>query len=156
MESQSSPEAGDEERPTTSAQAKPGSDIVAVLDASALLALLFDEPGADVVVDAIARGAAISAVNLSEVATVLTRRGIASDTILDPVREQVEVEPFSESDALFAATLHPNTADAGLSLGDRACLALARRLGVPALTADHVWAEVRLDVVVQVIRPHGP
>jgi PIN domain nuclease of toxin-antitoxin system len=43
-----------------------------------------------------------------------------------------------------------------LSLGDRACLALAQRLNVPALTADHAWTEVRLDVAVQLIRPHGP
>jgi PIN domain nuclease of toxin-antitoxin system len=43
-----------------------------------------------------------------------------------------------------------------LSLGDRACLALARRRNVPALTADHAWTEVRLDVAVQLIRPHGP
>jgi PIN domain nuclease of toxin-antitoxin system len=120
------------------------------------LALLFGEPGADLVVDAIADGAAISAVNLSEVATVLTRRGLGTDTILAPVREQVGVETFSESEALSAAALQPPTADSGLSLGDRACLALAQRLNVPAITADHAWAGVRLDIVVQHIRPHRP
>lgn len=107
------------------------------------------------VVDAVAHGAAVSAVNLSEVATVLARRRLSPD-ILEPVREQVEVEAFSEGDALSAAALQPDTAGAGLSLGDRACLALAQRLNVPALTADHSWTEVRLDVVVQLIRAHDP
>ncbi len=130
--------------------------MTAVLDASALLTLLFGEPGADTVVEAVANGAAISAVNLSEVATVLTRRGLAVDAILDPVCEHVAVADFGKSDALSAAALQPSTAQAGLSLGDRACLALAQRLNVPALTADHGWTEVRLDVLVQLIRPHGP
>ena len=152
----SSSETPDEERAGTSSRSGPGNDVTAVLDASALLALLFGEPGADTVVEAVANGAAISGVNLSEVATVLTRRGLAVDEILDPVREHVAVEDFRESDALSAAALQPSTAQAGLSLGDRACLALAKRLTVPALTADHAWTEVRLDVLVQLIRPHGP
>jgi ribonuclease VapC len=133
-----------------------GEEVAAVLDASALLALLFGESGADMVVDAIAAGAAISAVNLSEVATVLARGGLPTDTILGPVCEQVGVETFSESDALAAALLQPTTAAAGLSLGDRACLALAQRLNVPAVTADRAWTEVHLDVAVQLIRPHDP
>ncbi len=127
----------------------------AAIDASALLALLFAEPGAETVADSIAAGAATSAVNLSEVATVLVRRQKDPEKILGPVREQLAVEPFTDADALAAAALHPKTTGKGLSLGDRSCLALAQRLGVPALTAEHVWAELRLDIEVQLIRPHS-
>lgn len=128
----------------------------AAIDASALLAMLFAEPGADIVADAIAGSAAMSAVNLSEVATVLVRHGRDAESILRPVREQLAVEPFADADALAAAALYPLTASKGLSLGDRACLALAQRLGVPALTAEHGWAELDLDVAVQLIRPRAP
>ena len=72
----------------------------AAIDASALLALLFAEPGAEIVADTIAEGAAISAVNLSEVATVLVRHKRNPEQILDPVREQLAVEPFTDADAL--------------------------------------------------------
>jgi len=122
------------------------------IDASALLALLFAEPGAELVADAIAGGAVTSAVNLSEVATVLVRHKKDPATILGPVREQLAVEPFTDADAMVAAALYPKTTNKGLSLGDRSCLALARRLGVPALTAERVWAELDLDIDVQLIR----
>jgi len=122
------------------------------IDASALLALLFAEPGAELVADAIAGGAVTSAVNLSEVATVLVRHEQDPATILGPVREQLAVEPFTDADAMVAAALYPKTTNKGLSLGDRSCLALARRLGVPALTAERVWAELDLDIDVQLIR----
>lgn len=124
----------------------------AAIDASALLALLFAEPGAEVVADAIAEGAAISTVNLSEVATVLVRHGRDPEQILRPVREQLAVEPLTDTDALATAALYPKTTGKGLSLGDRACLALAQRLGGPAVTAEHVWGELDLDVQVQLIR----
>jgi PIN domain nuclease of toxin-antitoxin system len=122
------------------------------LDASALLALLFAEPGAELVADAIAGGAATSAVNLSEVATVLVRHKQDPAPILDPVLALLTVEPFTDGDALAAAALYPKTTSKGLSLGDRSCLALARRLGVPALTAERVWAELDLDIDVRLIR----
>lgn len=128
----------------------------AAIDASALLALLFAEPGADVVADAIAGGAVTSAVNFSEVATVLVRHGRDPEAILGRVREQLAVEPFADADALAAAALYPKTAGKGLSLGDRACLALAQRLGVPALTAEHARAELDLDIAVRLIRPQAP
>ncbi len=125
----------------------------AAIDASALLALLFAEPGAETVADAIADGASTSAVNLGEVATVLVRREQPPEKILAPLREQLAVEPFSERDALAAAALYPRTASKGLSLGDRSCLALAQRLGAPAVTAEHAWADLELDIQVQLIRP---
>ncbi|MGO9959663.1 MAG: twitching motility protein PilT [Solirubrobacteraceae bacterium] len=74
---------------------------------------------------------------------------------MGPVREQLAVEPFTDADALAAAALFPKTTTKGLSLGDRSCLALAQRLGAPALTAEHVWAELELDIEVQLIRPRS-
>ncbi len=128
----------------------------AAIDASALLALLFAEPGAELVADAIAGGAAMSAVNLSEAATVLVRHEQDPEEILAPVRGQLAVEPFTHADALAAAALYPRTAGRGLSLGDRSCLALAQRLGTAAVTAEHAWAELELDIPVQLIRPRNP
>lgn len=125
------------------------------IDASALLALLFAEPGAEVVADAIAEGATVSAVNLSEVATVLVRQERDPEKVLGPVREQLAIEPFGSADALAAAALYPKTAGKGLSLGDRACLALAQRLDAPALTAEHAWAELDLNIDVQLVRPRS-
>jgi ribonuclease VapC len=126
--------------------------VTAAIDASALLAMLFAEPGAEVVADTIAAGAATSAVTLSEVATVLVRQARDAEKILVPVCNQLTVEPFTDVDALAAAALYPATASKGLSLGDRACLALAQRLGGPAVTAEHAWADLELDIELQLIR----
>jgi ribonuclease VapC len=126
--------------------------VTAVLDASAVLALLFGEPGAEAVVEHIASGAAISTVNLAEVATVLVRNDRDPRTVLDPLRAQVEVLPFTDADALTTAQLYPQVSARGLSLGDRACLALARRLEAPAVTAEHLWSDLELDVRIDTIR----
>lgn len=129
-----------------------------VLDASALLAYLRDEPGADVVAEAIASGAVISAVNLAEVFSRVADRGgdpaklaaeLTQSGLLDGA---ITIEPFTVADAIDAARLRPLTRDAGLSLGDRACLALARRLDAPALTADSEWQGAAHGVEVQPIR----
>jgi ribonuclease VapC len=129
-----------------------------VLDASALLAHLRDEPGADVVADAIASGAVISTVNLAEVFSRVADRGedpaklaaeLTQSGLLDGA---ITVEPFTAADAIDAARLRPLTRDAGLSLGDRACLALARRLDAPALTADTDWQGVDHGVELRPIR----
>lgn len=124
-----------------------------VVDASALLALLFDEPGAQAVAEVIAEGATMSAVNLAEVATVLTRNHKDPETVLDPVRAQIDVEPFTDVDALAVAALYPRVSGSGLSLGDRACLALAQRLDAPAVTAEQAWADLSVGVAIQLIRP---
>jgi PIN domain nuclease of toxin-antitoxin system len=132
--------------------------LVPVLDASALLAYLREEPGANAVAEAIAGGAAISTVNLAEVFSRAADRGadpaklaakLTQSGLLDGA---ITVEPFTTSDAIDAARLRPLTRDAGLSLGDRACLALARRLGAPALTADTAWQEVAHGVELRPIR----
>jgi PIN domain nuclease of toxin-antitoxin system len=129
-----------------------------VLDASALLAHLRDEPGADVVAEAIASGAVISTVNLAEVFSRVADRGgdpaklaaeLTQSGLLDGA---ITVEPFTAADAIETGRLRPLTRDAGLSLGDRACLALARRLDAPALTADTDWQGVAHGVELRPIR----
>jgi PIN domain nuclease of toxin-antitoxin system len=133
--------------------------VTAVLDASALLALLKGEPGAERVAEALEQGAYLSAVNLAEVLSKLADWGE------DPAEAQarmaqvgllgaaVEVLPFTGEDALEVARLRALTRAYGLSFGARACLALARRLGLPALTAERAWAELDLGVPVEVLRP---
>jgi ribonuclease VapC len=131
-----------------------------VLDASALLAYLGDETGAERVATVIAGGeTVISTVNLAE---VLSRA--ASDDV-DPARltdeltarglldGAIRIEPFTTVDAIEAARLRPLTRAAGLSLADRACLALSRRLDAVALTADIAWSTIEdLDVELELIR----
>jgi len=123
-----------------------------VIDASALLALLNAEPGADVVAEALP-GGVISAVNLSEVVAKLCDAGMPEKTIhqaLQPLG--IEIVPFDEEQAYQAGLLRVATQDMGVSLGDRACLSLAKKLGVVALTADRVWAGLSVGVTIKVIR----
>jgi len=129
-----------------------------VLDASALLAYLHGEQGAEIVADAIAGGATISTVNLAEVL------GRATDSDGDPAQlvsqmadrgllgGAISVESFTDKDAIEVARLRPETRAQGLSLGDRACIALACRLGLPALTADTAWSRLDLEVTLSVTR----
>jgi ribonuclease VapC len=128
-----------------------------VIDASALLALLQGETGADVAAELIAAGAVMSAVNLSEVMAKLADEGqVAAETqiaIDAAVDREIRIEPFTERDAADAADLRPGSRAQGLSSGDRACLALAARIGAPAVTTDRSWAELpELGVVVKLIR----
>jgi ribonuclease VapC len=121
-----------------------------VLDASALLALLFGEVGFEVVP---LEGSAVSAVNWSEVVQVAARRDADVVGLADAIAaEGAVVVPFTAAQAEVAAALWVRTRAAGLSLGDRACLALARRYGVPALTADRAWGQVGVGVEVVVVR----
>jgi ribonuclease VapC len=130
----------------------------AVLDASALLAYLIDEPGAETVAEAIAAGAAISTVNLAEVLARSADRGVDPAELDSRLRENglldgaISVEPFTATDAIEVARLRPLTRDAGLSLGDRACLALARRLDALALSADGAWVDAGHGVELRFIR----
>jgi ribonuclease VapC len=119
----------------------PPPDIQPVLDASALLAYLGGEPGADVVADAIAGGAFVSTLNLAETLSTLAARGANPADIVSALTDRglldgaIVVEPFTAADAIEAARLRPLTRNAGLSLADRGCLALAHRLATPVLTA---------------------
>lgn len=125
----------------------------AVLDASALLALLNDEPGASMAADALDGEPVMSAVNLSEVVAKLVDAGIDQGEVRDLLDGlQIEVAAFDEDAAHEAGALRPATRRAGLSFGDRACLALGVRLGVPVLTADRGWRSLGLPVEVVVMR----
>ena len=120
----------------------------AVLDSSALLALLFGEPGADRVA-AILPDAVVSAVNLAEVATKLQDRGLDEAAAIAAVAATgVRVVPFSADLAWTAARLRASTGEAGLSLGDRACLALAIERSATAYTADQAWTRAGVPGVV--------
>ena len=124
-----------------------------VLDASALIALFHQEPGSDKVAQAIEDGAVISTVNLSEVASKLTELGTPGaliQTAIDVL--ELTLVDFNAELALKAGFLRPLTKSAGLSLGDRACLALAQHLNLPALTSDRVWKDLLPTVIVQLIR----
>lgn len=132
-----------------------GDRAPAVLDASAVLAWLRDEPGADIVTGHL-DDAMISAVNLSEVHQKLAQRGVDADRAVRQLRTLgIGVEAVDVTDALAASRLWPSTRAAGLSLGDRCCLALAARLQAPAVTADTAWTGLDLDVEVISIREPG-
>ena len=129
-----------------------------VLDASALLAYLNDEAGAQVVEDALVQGSAISAVNMAEVLSKLTDLGKEPDEVSEELRRRgflggtLTVFPLTADDAVVLANLHRMTKAQGLSLGDRACLGLALRLRVRALTTDRAWSRPKIGVKVEVIR----
>jgi PIN domain nuclease of toxin-antitoxin system len=129
-----------------------------VLDASALLAYLRDEPGAQLVAEAIATGASIGTVNLAETLTTAAAHGTDPEQLAAELTARglldgaIAVEPFTTADAIEAARLRPLTRSARLSLGDRACLALARRQGAVAITADSSWAALDLEIGVRTIR----
>ena len=123
-----------------------------VLDASAILALIHGEPGAARVRAAL-RQSALSSVNLTEVVTKLVARGMPVPevrAILDAIEPWVL--PHDEALAIEAGAMHAATRSRGLSLGDRACLALAQTLGATALTTDRAWREVNIGVTIEVIR----
>ncbi|WP_375429425.1 type II toxin-antitoxin system VapC family toxin [uncultured Sphingomonas sp.] len=116
----------------------------AVLDASAVLALIRDEPGGDKVATHVGR-AAISAVNLQEVVKELLVSGLDEPVIRELLDElRLEVRAHDAEAAYAAAALHEQTRQYGRGLGDRSCMALAISLGVPALTADREWRKVKV------------
>ncbi|MDQ3507815.1 MAG: type II toxin-antitoxin system VapC family toxin [Actinomycetota bacterium] len=128
-----------------------------VLDASALLAYLRDEPGGDIVEELLEEGCAISAANWAEVLSRLTDEGKTPEEASEDLVERgvlhtsLTVHPLDEAQARRIATLRPITRDAGLSLADRACLALAHALDLPAYTADGAWRDVDAGVPVHFI-----
>ena len=124
-----------------------------LLDASALLAYLQREPGFEAVREALREGAAISAVNLAEVAGKLKARGKDPERIVRRLLAMgLEVLPLTLEEALEAGALDPLTRPLGLSLGDRACLAAGKVRGLAVLTADRTWAGVVPGVDVVVVR----
>ena len=136
----------------------------AVLDASALLAYLNDEPGAEAVEEALGFGTRVGAVNWAEVLSKVAEKGGDPRLLEDRLErsgvlgQALRVMPLTREDALIIGELRPLTKEAGLSLADRACLALSIRLSLPALTTDRVWknldkdARAPRDVEVRLIR----
>jgi len=121
-----------------------------ILDASAVLAMWLGEPLAEGG-DAFFADAAISAVNYAEVLSVAERRRIAAEIPAEAIHGAgIEIIPFDEAQAILAGILMPVTEGFGLSLGDRACLALAVKSEAVAVTADRVWAGLAADGLPQV------
>ncbi len=123
-----------------------------VVDSSAVLAFLQHEPGSDDVASLL-NGAAISTVNFTEVLTRLIDGSRTEQEALAMVSTlPLRVRPFDEVQATSAGLLRQATRALGLSLGDRACLALARAEGLPVLTADRAWASLAVGVEIRMIR----
>ena len=122
-----------------------------VLDASAVLAEVFDEPGADAVFEALQSGAAMSALNVAEVAAKLHTFGWADEDVA-LVFEGIDIVPFDARHALLSGRYRPATRSLGLGLGDRACLAAASLQQCPALTADRAWEALDIGVEIVCIR----
>jgi PIN domain nuclease of toxin-antitoxin system len=122
------------------------------------MAVLHAEDGASVVIEAIGKGAAVSVVNWAEVLSKLAEAGkdpeVAAAELrrAEGSRRALSIEPLTAADCVAVARLRPVTRRQGLSLADRACLALAERLDVPVLTADRKWLEADVVAEVQLIR----
>ena len=126
------------------------SDIV--FDASALLALIRGEPGADIVASHLGR-AAMSSVNVAEVYGRLLREAFRPEEFRRDIEAiDFKLHSFDAEQAFLAGRLEPATRPLGLSLGDRACLALALSLGVPALSGDRRWAGAKVSVEINLFR----
>lgn len=123
-----------------------------VVDASVLLAYLFDEPGGDL----LSRDEGpfvLSSINLTETLVRLIDRELDLDVAMSAIRQlPIEHRGFDRDDANRAAALRPKTRARGLSLGDRACLALAQALDLPVATADRQWADLDLGIDIRLIR----
>ena len=125
----------------------------AVLDASAILAVLFEERGAENLTDEIMESAVVSAVNLAEVQSKLVKMGHPpEDAWSDALLLESDPEPFTADHAKIAGNLISKTEKYGLSLGDRSCLALAIALKAPVYTTEQAWRNLKLGVPIHVIR----
>lgn len=123
-----------------------------VLDTSAILAFVNNELGMEVVTPLL-ESAIINTVTLAEVVTKLAERGMSESAIQDTLAGLgAQVVPFDEDQAFLTGTLRPATRRFGLSLGDRACLALGLIRDLPVVTADRNWARVSIDLDIRLIR----
>lgn len=124
-----------------------------MLDASALLALLNQEPGAERLTDALLQNAVISAVNIAEVQAKIVASGGDPDQVWKYVIGLVSsIEPFTAEQAKVAGDLVAKTKHLGLSLGDRACLSLASVLAAPVYTTDSAWLKLKLAIRIHSLR----
>ena len=124
-----------------------------VLDASALLTLLNQEPGAEKLTPELLTNSVSSTVNLAEVQSKLVALGIKAEdawqAILAPLRQSVD---FDQEQARIAGGLITETRQFGLSLGDRACLALGIVMKAPVYTADRLWKNLKIGIRIHVVR----
>jgi PIN domain nuclease of toxin-antitoxin system len=124
-----------------------------VLDASAILAILQREPGAEKLTIEILKNAIASTVNLAEVQSKLVKKGIPPEKAWADILSIVpEAEPFTSRQANIAGSLIAKTEKYGLSLGDRSCLALAIALKAPVYTTEQIWKGLKVGVAIHVIR----
>jgi PIN domain nuclease of toxin-antitoxin system len=122
------------------------------MDSSAILAHLNDEPGSERAAPFFG-DALLSAVNLAEVVTKLAEHGASLDLIRAALsRYGLQITAFDEELAERTGALRTKTKAFGLSLGDRACLALAERISLPVLTADRTWKDLNLSIDVKLLR----
>ncbi len=122
------------------------------MDASAVLAYVKHETG-ESVVRPLMSDCAVSAVNYAEVLQTSVRAGISESELAERLGGlRIDVHPFSRDDAIAIGRMWSQTNRFGLSLGDRACLALARRLGSRAVTADQAWRRVANNYDILFIR----
>jgi len=125
----------------------------AALDASAILAFLFNERGAEKLTPEILAAALVSTVNLAEVQTKLVKMGrSAEDAWVDAHSLGTLAVPYTSEHARIAGDLIMITEPYGLSLGDRSCLALAVALNVPVYTTEQVWRNLKVGIPIHVIR----
>ena len=123
-----------------------------VLDASAVIAFIRAEPGAQNVLPFL-RGGHISAVNVAEVLYNSVLRGDTIETARAELEKlQLAVIPFTESQAASLATIHAKTLGGNMGFADRACLSLGHALGLPVLTGDREWLNYNLDIPVRLFR----
>ena len=123
-----------------------------VVDASALLAFIENELGSEVVQESLDLYV-MSAVNHAEILSKLEEFKVFKGDTRQPFNDlSIPVIAFNKDQSVLAAKLRPQTRHVGLSLGDRACLALAQYLGVPAMTADKSWASCDLPIEIILIR----
>ena len=123
-----------------------------VLDASAVLAVVHNERGSEVVVASLP-DALLSAVNFAETVSKLVERNVAAELAVASVQGLgLTIVDFDSDLAAKAGSLRAQTKHIGLSLADRACLALAEREGAPALTGDQKWSRLDIGVDIQMFR----
>jgi ribonuclease VapC len=122
-----------------------------VLDASAVLAMLWHERGGDRVA-AVSDDTMVSVVNLSEVVAKMLNRGFTEAQAREVAEIESAIIPFDEDQAMTTGLLRASTRARGLSLGDRACIALATARGARIMTADRALADLDIGVAVEVIR----
>ena len=124
-----------------------------VLDASAILALIQHERGAERLTVEILKDAVVSTVNLAEVQSKLVKNGYESEEAWEDALSLVTAaEPYTSEQAKIAGDLITRTEKYGLSLGDRSCLALAIALKAPVYTTEQVWKNLKVGVPIHVIR----